>query len=369
MSWTGSLSSLLEKVTTITTDGSGKVNNLAKATRLLGKENVRCIAHTLQLVQRDVCAGEPSLVSALGLARRIIGKVRKSTVLRELIGRLATASPTRFDSSFISLQILLNHRELLEQAKDAMVDDLEEDVTLFLQIVDTPAFVLLTKLLRHFYGISDLLSLESTSTVALVVPALSELRGNIANLPTNLHAVHNAVQNAGVSMAYRLGFVFERGSIDMRAFLLHPASLNPRLFVPTFPPGHMFAETQADFDAEINAKKPPPRPSACTRVELASGVFVNLNSDVPTVRNSAAEEWSCRPSNPSDVLRYFALHGSSYPLVTPIAAGLLGIPATELMVERLFSQAGRIVNPHRSKTSAAFLESQVLFSDMLRRRR
>jgi hypothetical protein len=340
--------SLLDKVQYITTDGG---SNMKTAVHALGKQQVSCAAHLIQLALRDFCCSDPDLVALLGSARHIAGSLNRSSAARREVGRLRTMVSTRFDTAFLCLRTLLRKVDQLKQFKPknpSVQSALQE--FLCKKHVGEAALIAMDEIA----GLSDDLSRHGDSTIAFVLPALSSAMEIIRNCARNESEMARDYMNRFVDAlrartaglysselhiaAYYFSPLSARASGDVLYLSLardHPSSRWP-----------WFLETYMHGAITSYVKR-----SSILRLE-------NLGS-----KESA---WSSRPEWPSDtVLPWFKSVGgmdrsSPYFACVHDAKPILVAMATEVDVERMFSHAGAILSDRRTSMLPATLEAMLL---------
>ena len=60
-----------------------------------------------------------------------------------------------------------------------------------------------------------------------------------------------------------------------------------------------------------------------------------------------------------DVLAFWKVHSTRWPLLAKLAQRVLGVPASSAMCERMFSIAGHILSPKRRRTGIRLFEKLV----------
>ena len=176
---------MLGRVRWITTDGSGRGNNLSVACSLLSKMHVSCIAHIFQSTMRESAERDEVLMRALVLARSVAGKLRKNTMVRHNIARLVGFAPTRFDSMLGCLRSVIKHLGDLLAVKPSLSKETAKDLELLKTIGETKALKFRLAMLNYFFGLSDHLSATKGESMAvLVVQVIGSLFIRIGKLQT-----------------------------------------------------------------------------------------------------------------------------------------------------------------------------------------
>ncbi|CAN6170814.1 unnamed protein product, partial [Urochloa humidicola] len=67
-----------------------------------------------------------------------------------------------------------------------------------------------------------------------------------------------------------------------------------------------------------------------------------------------------------DILYWWRMHASQYPIVSRMARDVLAAPASTVASESAFSTSGRIINDHRTRLSGNTIEALICFQDWLR---
>lgn len=130
----------LGRITWITTDGSGKSNNLSCACRELGKYRISCAAHLIQSALKDFAAADELFLCALVLARCIAGKLRKNTKIRASVAKIVSFTPTRFDSMLACLDSVSRYQDALLSKKDSLLENCASDFQRFARSARTQSF-------------------------------------------------------------------------------------------------------------------------------------------------------------------------------------------------------------------------------------
>lgn len=141
-----------------------------------------CFVHTLQLVVK-VFEVTPCYRTTLKRAKAVVKKVNKSCRATErliqLAGRkLISNCPTRWDSTFYMLSRLLAVKDQLTVVLDELSwDGLTQ--TQWKHLVD------IENLLQPFAHVTNITSSERSTSLAMVVPVIKELRLHLEKVSSN----------------------------------------------------------------------------------------------------------------------------------------------------------------------------------------
>ena len=117
----------------------------------------------------------------------------------------------------------------------------------------------------------------------------------------------------------------------------------------------------------------PPRTKKCALEKLLGSTFSSVNPDSSfsvSLNELVRTELSCYKSEPvlglkEKPLEWWRLHHQSYPNLAKVARKYLGVVATSVPSERLFSTAGKPVNTKRSALDPENIEKLVFLHDNL----
>ena len=135
-------------------------------------KHISCFIHTLQLVVK-IFESTPSFRSSLQTAYSVVKKVNKSCKATELLiqkagKKLVNDCPTRWDSTYLMIQRLLDVKPHLNEVLEELTWD--SLTTTQWKHLDT-----IQDLLQPFAHHTNITSAEHSTTIAMVVPVLKEL--------------------------------------------------------------------------------------------------------------------------------------------------------------------------------------------------
>ena len=67
-----------------------------------------------------------------------------------------------------------------------------------------------------------------------------------------------------------------------------------------------------------------------------------------------------------DILGWWEMHGSKYPVLSRIARDVLAIQASTVASESSFSAGGRVISDHRSRLKSEMVEALICLQDWLK---
>lgn len=140
--------------------------------------------------------------------------------------------------------------------------------------------------------------------------------------------------------------------------------------LPSFP-----EDITPDLNPPVNCDEvkdePPIKEEKHSMDDLFGDVFITNIEKPPSVHDRIQSELSlCKTRAPaplqSNPLEWWKVHQSNYPFLSRMAKYYLGIPATSVPSERVFSAAGEIVCAQRASLSGDNIDMLIFLKSNLR---
>ena len=307
-------------------------------------QRVPCFAHTLQLAINDGLKSCRSISSIVTKASRIVNHVRKSTIATEkmeaLYGKtLVAKNETRWNSQLKMV------RRIVEVDVDKVVEKRELSLTSYEKAVLRE----LVEVLEPFEEATDILQGDKYSSISLVIPSLLGLKRHLNDLNTR-HSTR-LTTTLKSALDHRFG-----GTFDDPLYICG-AMLDPRFKLNWSDDEEkhkkIFLEEADKLDqaGESDSSTSDEEPSAAKKGKLFS--YMVVPHHVRNKRKKSCEQellLYLQDGLPCDnPPSFWKLKESEYPILAQLARKLYSVPATSAPVERVFSQAGKILTPSRSR--------------------
>lgn len=363
---------LLSRVLFITTDGSGHGNNLSTACAALDKTHVSCAAHMIQSTMRDFAESDELFRRALSLARSIAGRLRKNTRIRSSVAKLVGYSPTRFDSMIACLRSVGANLEKLQAARASLSALCAADLELFAGIYLDARFQFRLNLLNRFFNISDYLSQEDGTPMAVhAIPTLASISLFIAATDTPSKNSYASILDDCAAVKDQLLRQTERrinsyylipsGPFAM-AYLLGATDSSPRkadlyFGIDRAKAARRFLSDMLDNSSNALAVTCP-NPLALRAPHQF--VFDELPSHQQLEDRCPSERWFSRAELGGNLATFAYEAREQHPEAYNLAKKYFAVAPTEVAVERLFSRVGDLVSSRRTSMSDEVLNALLL---------
>ena len=316
-------------------------------------QRVACFAHTLQLCVKDGLKASSTISAVLRKAGRVVSHCRKSTLatekVEELFGKTVIAkNETRWNSQLKMV------RRLVEIDVDKVVDKREFQLNAYEKVVLRE----LVEVFEPFEEATDILQGDKYSSISLVIPCFLGLKRHLSQLSTRHSS--QIIRALQASLDHRLGHTSDE------PLYVCGAILDPRfkLTWSTEIEKHqkMFqaevSKLTLESDAVSSDEEPQPKKSKLFSFMVVHSSHKKTNSYEQEFQLYLRDGFHCE--NP---LEFWHLKATEYTLLAKLASKVFTVPATSAPVERVFSQAGKILNPLRCRMLPKNLET-LLFLKM-----
>lgn len=392
-----------EKLTTVTVDNCTTndkaieliVEKIGKNKLLCegNKIHMRCSAHILNLIVKD---GLDVMKSAIDNVRESVAywiatpkrwekfeemaKFKKVKITR----RLKLDCKTRWNSTFIMLDIALPYRAVFERAKSV------EKNYVCLPNDNEWAFAMdVVGRLRLFYEITELFSGSDYVTANVYFPKICEIKMKMREWATSSSPIIK-------EMTEEMNTKFDKYWKDIQGLMGIATLLDPRykkqMLVACFAMLHgvepssyeciqkvddmvtSLHELIEDYKVEDDAYSPPEgNMISTTKAPEIMNVFHNIVAQqAPTTSRlqGEIEQYLSDALLPYvekfNVLDWWKVAGTRYPTLRKVARDIFVIPVTTVASESAFSTSGRIINEHRSRLTSHMLEVLMCSQDWLK---
>jgi hypothetical protein len=304
-------------------------------------QRIPCFAHTLQLCINDGLKSCSGISTVLTKAGRIVNHVKKSTVatgkIEEMYGKtLVSKNETRWNSQLKMI------RRLLEIDVEKVVDRKEFSLNSYEKAVLRE----LVEVLEPFEEATDMLQGEKYNSISFVIPCFLGLKDHLSQLNTRYSLPLVTALNA--SLDRRLGSIVDNPLYICGAILDPQFKLRWSRDVEAHK--QVLHDEALKFsmasDTESSEEEPP--------IAKKSKLFSFMSSAAKSHRKKTShDEIGMYVSDKQDcalsALEYWKMQAVELPLLSMLAKRVLAVPATSAPVERVFSQAGEILNSRRSR--------------------
>nr|XP_054758013.1 E3 SUMO-protein ligase ZBED1-like [Lytechinus pictus] len=378
------------KVTAVVHDNASNVKTIGNDA--LGAIDLGCAAHTLQLAVNHGLEESRQIQTLIGGANRLVGHFRHSVLAtkaleakQESMGqdkkRLISSVKTRWNSVLEMLERLqetrwpvcgvLSDRTLTKWA-DASTLELKDDQWALIEM--------LVPCLRPLKVATEVLSAEENVSSSIVLPIISGLLDN--HLTTNQddsETIRKFKTKTCTEIKARfLPDDFERGASTLGS------AFDPRFKDLAFLTAEQ-KETTTNFlkeqlateealQADDNGPDPPEADNDNAQRDppkLGMAYLLGANAAHIIPKKSAEEEYrdflrEGQLAHSAKPLTWWKSNENRFPSVAKQARKYLGIPATSVPSERVFSSAGNIVTAKRSCLKAENVNMLIFLSKNLR---
>ncbi|XP_073720988.1 E3 SUMO-protein ligase ZBED1-like [Misgurnus anguillicaudatus] len=357
---------ITQKVTTIGTDSA---RTMMAAMRQLTFQHMPCVAHVLQRTI-TVCLADSGFTATLAKCHKIVGHFKHSpsnteelhkeqTQLEQDKEPLIQDVSTRWNSTLFMISRLLRNQEAVkltlakQKHKLTMLTTAEWDR---LQRLET--------LLKPCRYVTELLGGETYVSCSVVLPALRHLT----------HIMEVSDDDPAYVVRFKGDFkkdLSQRQDTLNLGWLRVATALDPRFKdLKCLPRGEregVWTNIEALLRIEPNRATPEPTEEPARKRSL---LLFNSDSESEDeeAHKVALARYRAEPtiSETDCPLQWWSTHEGAHPQLSALARKYLGSPATSVPCERLFSQAGNIVQKKRAALSSENVNRLVCLSNWLK---
>ena len=221
----------------------------------------------------------------------------------------------------------------------------------------------MTKTLKPFLAVTELMSGASYPTLSMVLPVVDGLLHLLRSAVDGLDVLHDVLVR---QVQERFGNLFDEDElcvatvVDPR-FKLVPFDTDERRERDISATLSVMARESSVSSEAVAAAPPPSQDSSST----SSSIWAKLDATAarPAMATSSSADVCrnqldsylpgagiARDGNP---LTWWAANRSTFPVVASVARKMLAVPATSVASERLFSKAGDVITKKRNHLSAS----------------
>lgn len=319
-------------------------NNLA-CVRLLKEKYqnmnfIGCFAHLLNIILQSGLLKNNVLIEKV---RKIIKTINKSSTLLKNINDLAVSKKlpfyslkfdvsTRWNSTFFMLESLVNNETLICALS-------ETNTFSAVEWNDIKNIVLL---LRPFNNLTNLISGVLYPTIAYCYSLSLEIKKIINNFSTNAHTKKHMKEMLAKYETYTKSFndcYYISMILDPR-FKCALLDLNDKQkYIDKLKTIYKSYKPQTNNIIITNSKHFSPFPINNTE-----------SNEIDSYLSNPLSDGKC------DILLYWKLNSSSFPILSNMAKDFLAMPATSVSCEQMFSKAGDIITKKRNNISPTIIE-------------
>ena len=355
--------------------------------------HMRCCAHILNLIVKD---GLDVMQSAIENIRESVAywtaspkriekfeemaKYKKVKIKR----KLRLDCKTRWNSTFVMLDIALPYRPVFERAKE------KEKKYEWLPSSEGWAFAVdVVERLRLFYEITELFSGTDYVTANVYFPKICEIKMKMRQWEASSN---NTIKEMTKSMTEK----FDKYWSDIQGLMAIAIILDPRykkqMLVACFamlhgiePSSYECIEKVDDIVASLHSllEEYEVENEACTPDDESMMTTMKAPAIMSVFQNIVAQQMpaTARLQGEIDqylndglvpyvekfnVLDWWKVAGTRYPTLRKVARDIFAIPVTTVASESAFSTSGRKLNDHRSRLTPHMVEVLMCSQDWLR---
>ena len=325
----------------------------------LGLERISCFAHTLQLCVRDGLKSAASVTTVLSKAARVVTHIKKSKAatekMEEVLGKtLISKNETQWNSQLKMVRRLL----------EVDLDKVSARTDLRFSSYEKAVLTEFVEVMEPFEEATNILQGDNYVSISLALPCVRGILKHLGDM--KVRYCTQVVRGLQESVVKRLG------DIEGDSLYITATALDPRFklswceadkvdeckqkmveaVVSVSPNGE-------DSAGELSSSQAPPAltPSPFKKSKLFA--FMATATSVPKKKKTCAEEVEAylrEDVDQVDPLDFWRQNASLYPGLALLAKRLLAIPATSAPIERVFSEAGKILRTDRCRLLPRHLE-------------
>ena len=354
---------LSSKVVAIATDNAA---NMVAAIRLLPWPRIPCVAHTLQLAVKEGLK-LPAAHDVVVRCRKVVGHFKHSCIAtraleaaQDRLGlpqkQLVQEVPTRWNSTYAMLDRIIEQQTaisaVLAESKRAV------DRDMILTSGELAVMECMIGVLKPLAQATEMVGAQKTPTLSIVQPLLTAL------LKKHLK-VSDVEPKVALDMKTIITSSIEGHFSDeeQHNFMLLVSCLDPRFSKLKFLPSRERADVYANLGRTANFYQGvvqdeeeqvavPKKPKLDSLLEYHESGSDSNGSSPATASDRVEKEIvqykaEAEIDSTADPLAWWKLNYHRYPLLSVLARKFLCITATSVPSERMFSEAGTIVDKKR----------------------
>ncbi len=340
--------------------------------------NIPCLAHTLQLVVKDGCLGQPAITDLTAKARKLVGHYKHSNIalqsllkIQEQLGmprnRLIQDEPTRWNTTFYMLQ------RLLEQKKAITAAGVELEVPIELTSANWALAEKAMKVLQVYEEATREAS-GDYSSASVVIPVVNSIMRSLEVSDSD-----TGVMKMKRGMLASLKHRYE--NMESNEYFAIATLLDPRFKLRVFSSTssgalakQMLISSYETLESQDNSNPPSPKrmreqsedsePPSSLLWKFCNELIEEKSEteSSPKSTQSVIDSYLKEPNQPrkSSPLAYWKDRQSVWPILANLAQQYLCAPPATVASERLFSAAANICTDSRNRLSPKKVE-QLLF--------
>ena len=334
--------------------------------------DVGCFAHTLQLCIKPGLEIN-SVSKMVSRARKLVGHFKHSTTLTAEMEKrqeklevkqhkLISDVTTRWNSTYLMLDRLCEQRRVIN---DVMLDTTftsKDHAALNLENSEWVLAKELCVVLKDFTDTTAFMSTESHVSLSEVYPIVIGLMNGLKYKSSD-HSVIVKVKKAirsDMNSRFEPETITAAKSLPMLACLLDPQYKRlPFLTADQRQATHEILEERLDdVPLSVPARNDDAPPTKRRRLN-----FCNFDDDDEDERSDELASYIAeKPTKDCDPLDWWKRNETRYPQIAVIAKRVLGVPATSVSSERIFSAAGLLINKLRNRLSSDIVDSIIFLN-------
>lgn len=326
-------------------------------------EHHACFAHILQLVIKDGMKKAGQITTVIRRCAKLVSFVRKSTIAADVLEkeyRLQNDNLTRWNSQLKMIRSVLK----VPEDKLALLGDAPTMTS-----HDRNVLKDLVEILTPFEDATDIVQTSNVPSAGYVLPCVRGLLHHIDNCYTKFHS--SFVQALRASLVARMSS-YESNDSYVIAAILDPRfklrwcvdsgnKVRNQELLKLESRKWLTSSAIGDQSDGRNGEEPPPK-----KIK-GKGLFDFMeeptSESLRSSNDSDIENYLSAPCQPMTInpASYWKENGSEYGQTLPrMAKEILSIPSSSAPVERLFSIAGKVFTPSRSRLKDSRFE-QLMF--------
>ena len=360
---------LFEKISCFITDNGA---NVKKGINILEADNKFCAAHTLQLVVNAALTCNATLIGCIGTVRKIVAHFRHSTSASDELKKiqlelglpphkLLQDVATRWNSTYYMLD------RIYEQQKAVIMFSAMHPMP---KCLTQEQWSLIQKIIKIFRPLEEITTSWSADdcSISLVIPGYHLLKRCFSDLASEIEADenHDIIEQVLATLSQAIDRRFALISRDTDYMLA--TFLDPRfksLFLDNASIAALKQTLNTKYDVQPKDKQPQLSEPPVKRSRVSSiwdgmnlleknqmqtstfhsrdGCQGQLDREIDLFLNSSKIGRECDPFN------WWKMNSDKFPALSKAARKYLGIPATSVRSERMFSSAHDIISEKRNR--------------------